>query len=102
LATWKSPAFPTIRTAFQVLCIGLIVWIDGVSAASSATRHVVLLFDERPELPGLAMLEAEFARTLTSNSADRIETYRAALYLSQSRRLISSVTTQTKFSPALP
>ncbi len=77
------PAFLTIRAALQFLCICLIVWIAGVSEASSATRHVVLLFDERPELPGLAMLEAEFTRTLASNSADRVEIYREELDLSR-------------------
>src|SRR5947207_1526439 len=77
------PAFLTIRAALQFLCICLIVWTAGVSEASSATRHVVLLFDERPELPGLAMLEAEFTRTLASNSADRVEIYREELDLSR-------------------
>ena len=51
--------------------------------ASSATRHVVMLFDERLEFPGLANLEAEFVRTLTSNSPDRIETYREPMDLSR-------------------
>ena len=51
--------------------------------ASSATRHVVMLFDERLEFPGLASLEAEFVRTLTSNSPDRIETYREPMDLSR-------------------
>jgi signal transduction histidine kinase len=51
--------------------------------ASSATRHVVMLFDERVELPGLADLEAEFVRTLNSNSPDRIETYRETMDLSR-------------------
>ena len=50
--------------------------VASVLPASSATRHVVMLFDERLELPGLAALEAEFVRTLASNSPDRIETYR--------------------------
>ena len=64
------------------LCIALTYWLLCVSAAA-ATRHVVLLFDERPELPGMAMLEAEFVRTLTSDSADRIEIYREAMDLSR-------------------
>ena len=64
------------------LCITLTYWLLCVSAAA-ATRHVVLLFDERPELPGMAMLEAEFVRTLTSDSADRIEIYREAMDLSR-------------------
>jgi signal transduction histidine kinase len=42
-----------------------------------------MLFDERLEFPGLANLEAEFVRTLTSNSPDRIETYREPMDLSR-------------------
>jgi signal transduction histidine kinase len=72
-----------IRAALPVLLTGLIVWIVSSVPAVSATRHVVLLFDERPELPGLAMLEAEFVRTLTSVSTDRIEVYREAMDLSR-------------------
>ena len=51
------------------------LWITGVLPAS-ATRHVVLLFDERPDLPGLAALDAEFVRTITEKSTERIEIYR--------------------------
>ena len=47
--------------------------------AHAATRQVVVLFDERPELPGLAALDAEFVRTLNAGSADRIEIYREEL-----------------------
>jgi signal transduction histidine kinase len=63
-----------------IVCIALIA---GPLPASSATRHVVMLFDERLEFPGLANLEAEFVRTLTSNSPDRIETYREPMDLSR-------------------
>src|SRR6516165_2198610 len=62
----------------RVMWIVLTVWIAGALPASSATRHVVMLFDERPELPGLAALDAEFTRTLASDSADHIELYREA------------------------
>jgi hypothetical protein len=55
----------------------------GISVASFATRRVVLLFDKRPELPGLARLDAEFVRTLVSSSADPIEVYREAMDLSR-------------------
>ena len=63
-------------SALRLVCITLAVWIGGALPASSATRHVVLLFDERVELPGLAALEAEFVKTLASSSSDHIETYR--------------------------
>ena len=64
-----------MRTALLALCTGLAVWIASALPASSATRRIVLLFDERPELPGLTLLQADLVRTLTSNSADRIEVY---------------------------
>jgi hypothetical protein len=61
-----------LRSALQVICTALLVWISVVSSASSANRRVVLLFDERPELPGLAQLEAELVRMLVSSSAEPI------------------------------
>ena len=66
-------------TALRLVSIALAVWIGGVLPASSATRSVVLLFDERVELPGLAALESEFIQTLASNSSDHIETYRETM-----------------------
>jgi hypothetical protein len=65
------------------LWIALIVLVSVPVSASSATRQVVMLFDERPELPGLAVLDAEFARTLTSNSQDHVELYRESMDLSR-------------------
>ena len=72
-----------LRGALQVVCTTLLIWMSSVSVASSATRRVVLLFDERPELPGLARLDAEFVRTLVSSSAEPIEVYREAMDLSR-------------------
>jgi signal transduction histidine kinase len=65
-----------IRRAFVVACAGLVIWIAGLLPAAAATRHVVLLFDERPELPGLAALDAEFVRTIREKSPERVEIYR--------------------------
>ena len=48
-----------------------------------AAKRVVMLFDESPELPGLAALDAEFTRTLESDSANRFELYREAMDLSR-------------------
>jgi signal transduction histidine kinase len=62
--------------------MGFLVGVAGTLPAWSATRHVVLLFDERPELPGLAVLEAELIHTLAA-SADHIEVYREAMDLSR-------------------
>ena len=65
------------------MCAAISASLIGVSSALSATRHVVLLFDERPELPGLSALAADFVRTLESDSTDRIEVYREAMDLSR-------------------
>ena len=67
-------------TVLVVMCIALMA---SALPAPSATRNVMILFDERRELPGPAALEAEFVRTLTSNSPDHIETYRETMDLSR-------------------
>ena len=57
--------------------------IAGCLPVSAATRNIVLLFDERVELPGLSLLDAELVRTLRSNSTEPIEVYREAMDLSR-------------------
>jgi signal transduction histidine kinase len=71
------------RIALLAVCAGLMLWIASALPAYSATRHVVLLFGERPELPAFASLQADLVRTLTSNSADRVEVYSEAMDLSR-------------------
>ena len=87
---WQDPAprTPTgpaaeLRTFLLIAVISILMTITGCSPASAATRHIVLLFDERVELPGMALLEAEFVHTLRSNSPDPIEIYREAMDLSR-------------------
>jgi hypothetical protein len=70
-----------LRTALLAVCTALIVFIASAMPAHSATRRIVLLFGERLELPGLALLQANFVRTLTLNSADRIELYNETMDL---------------------
>ena len=70
-----------LRGALQVVCTTLLIWMSSVSVASSATRRVVLLFDERPELPGLAHFDAEFVDKFTSGSAEPVEVFREAMDL---------------------
>ena len=70
-----------LRTALLAICTASMLWIASTLAAHSATRRVVLLFGQRPELPGLALLQADLVRTLTSNSADRIEVYNETMDL---------------------
>jgi signal transduction histidine kinase len=72
-----------LRTFLLIAVISILMTITGCSPVSAATRHIVLLFDERVELPGLSLLEAEFVHTLRSNSAEPIEVYREAMDLSR-------------------
>jgi signal transduction histidine kinase len=72
-----------LHSAFIFACTGLAMLISGCLPVSAATRHIVLLFDERVELPGLSLLEAELVRTLRSNSNEPIEVYREAMDLSR-------------------
>jgi len=66
------------RNAFLFACAGLVLWIAGAVPAC-ATRNVVLLFDERPELPGLSAIDAEFVRTIGEKSQEQINIYREEL-----------------------
>jgi hypothetical protein len=50
----------SIRTLLRALWIGCILFGAGILPASAQTRRVILLFDERSELPGLAALDADF------------------------------------------
>ena len=61
----------------------LVMSITGCLPASAATRHIVLLFDERIELPGLSLLEAEFVHTLRFDATEPVEVYREAMDLSR-------------------
>ena len=68
VARWGS-------AALRAACAALVIGIASVIPASAA-RQVVLLFDERPELPGLAALDAEFVRTINEKTSERVEIYR--------------------------
>jgi hypothetical protein len=46
-------------------------------------RRVVLLYDERTDLPGLAMLDASLLRNLAADPASEVEVYREELELSR-------------------
>ena len=72
-----------LRTILLIVCMGLAMSIAGCLPVSAATRQVVLLFDERLELPGLSLLDAELVRFLRSNSTEPIEVYREAMDLSR-------------------
>ena len=90
LPVWAvlAPWAPTrrgaeLRTILLIACAGLVMSITGCLPASAATRHIVLLFDERVELPGLSVLEAEFVHTLRFDATEPVEVYREAMDLSR-------------------
>jgi signal transduction histidine kinase len=72
-----------LRTILLIACTGIAMLIAGCLPVSAATRHIVLLFDERVEIPGLSLLETELVHTLRSNSTEPIEVYREAMDLSR-------------------
>lgn len=49
----------------------------------SEPRRVVLVYDERTELPGLAILDATLVQSLTTGPAGAVEVYREAMDLSR-------------------
>jgi ABC-type uncharacterized transport system substrate-binding protein len=70
-------------TLIRAIGLALIVWIACPSPASSATRHVVVLYDERTSLPGLAAINASIVGTLTSESSDVVQIYDESMDLSR-------------------
>jgi signal transduction histidine kinase len=72
-----------LRIPFLVVWASLAMTLAGPHRVCAETRGVVLLFDERVELPGMSRLDAEFVRTLQANSADPVEVYREQMDLSR-------------------
>jgi signal transduction histidine kinase len=72
-----------LRTILLIVSMGLAMSIAGCLPVLAATRQVVLLYDERVELPGLSLLDAEIVRVLRSNSTEPVEIYREAMDLSR-------------------
>jgi len=56
---------------------------DPTAAAAARDRNVLLLYDERTELPGLDTLDESLVQTLRSRSRDHIEVFREAMDLSR-------------------
>jgi signal transduction histidine kinase len=69
--------------AVLAICTAAFAWYAGACSARAEIRNVVLLFDERPELPGLALLERDFVTTLRSASSETVEIYRESMDLSR-------------------
>ena len=61
----------------------ILIWLAGAWSAFSQTRQIVVLSDERIDLPGLALLNAGFTRALTAGAPDHIEIYREEMDLSR-------------------
>jgi len=55
----------------------------GVTSSAAEVRNVLILYDERTELPGLDTLDESLVRTLRSRSRDHIEVFREAMDLSR-------------------
>ena len=72
-----------LRSVYICVRAGIAMLIAGCSPVSAATRHIVLLFDERLELPGLSLFDAEFNRSLRSGSSEPVEIYREPMDLSR-------------------
>ena len=67
----------------RLTCAGLMLWLASVSPASAAPKQVVVLYDERTDLPGLSVLHASLTRRLTSGPPDSVEIYREEMDLSR-------------------
>lgn len=72
-----------LRISFPIVWASLVLTLASSLPASAETRRVVLLFDERVELPGMSRLDAGFVRTLQAKSPDPIEVYREPMDLSR-------------------
>ena len=57
--------------------------VAGVIAAPKETQRVVVLYDERTDLPGLAAIDESLIRTLVAGSPNRLEIYREEMDLSR-------------------
>jgi len=70
-------------TALRLLSIMMVLQTGAAFQPSANTKHIVLLVDERRELPGLAALNADFLRSLKSGSASPLEIYTEEMDLSR-------------------
>ena len=71
------------RATFGLCVAWTILGIASSLPASAATRHVVVLYDERPDLPGLALIDASLSATLASHPGDSVQIFREAMDLSR-------------------
>jgi signal transduction histidine kinase len=67
----------------RLACAGLMLCLAGASPAYAAPHQVVVLYDERIDLPGLSLLHASLTRRLTSGPPGSVEIYREEMDLSR-------------------
>lgn len=65
------------------MCVVALSLLALAAPAAAQVRRVVLLYDERTELPGLAVLDAALVRTLQQEMGGSVEVYREAMELSR-------------------
>ena len=70
-------------SSWRIACAVFLICIAAVPSAASEARRVLVLYDERTDLPGLAILDASLVQSLTAGSAGSIEVYREAMDLSR-------------------
>jgi signal transduction histidine kinase len=80
---FSRPITSLMVTVFWILSGMAVLQAGLTSSPEPRTRHVVVLYDERTDLPGLAMLNADFQRSLKSGSADPVEIYTEEMDLSR-------------------
>jgi hypothetical protein len=66
-----------------IVCAGLVVWLASVLSASAAVRNVVVIYDERTALPGLAAIDASIVSTLSEESPEPVQVYSEGMDLSR-------------------
>ena len=72
-----------MREIVSRLLFALIFVAAGSLAASKETHRVIVLYDERTELPGLAAIDDSLVRTLVAGTPTRTEIYREEMDLSR-------------------
>ena len=71
------------RWTAQLAGAALFLSFATACGAASEMQHVVILYDERTDLPGLAVLDRRLRDTLTSGASGALEIYREAMDLSR-------------------
>ena len=80
---FSRPIFMLMMTALRISPAMAIPQAGAATSTEARTRHVVLLVDERTELPGLSVLSADFQHSLKSGSVDPVEIYTEEMDLSR-------------------